>query len=100
MCLPIGRRLETNAASGGGYMRARSTRGARRCAAGIIGMVAAAGALGVARAATDYAQPGPHTFKTTDLVTFDAGAIGGKLVVPDDAGPFPILVTSHGWSAS
>ncbi len=52
------------------------------------------------RAAIDYAQPGPHSFTTTDITAGTAGAAAGKLVVPNDAGPFPLLVASHGWSAS
>ena len=50
--------------------------------------------------ATDYSVAGPLTFTVSDLPDGAGGAAGGKLVVPEGAGPFPLVVASHGWSAS
>lgn len=54
-----------------------------------------------ARAATDYAAQGPEATTTSALPTAGSGgATGGSLVVPNGAGPYPLLVTSHGFSAT
>lgn len=50
--------------------------------------------------AENYAEPGPFNYAKSDLPGDVSGATGGYLVVPDDSGPFPLLVTSHGWSSS
>jgi dienelactone hydrolase len=50
--------------------------------------------------AADYAAEGPEPHATTDLPVDAGGASGGKLVVPTGAGPYPLLVTSHGFSAN
>jgi dienelactone hydrolase len=52
-----------------------------------------------AQAAPDYAQPGPLAYSTSPLATIDGGVQGGSLVVPSGAGPYPLLIASHGWSA-
>ncbi len=68
--------------------------------AGVCGAVLALTAYD-ARAATDYATQGPEATTTSDLPTAGSGgATGGSLVVPNGAGPYPLLVTSHGFSAS
>lgn len=51
----------------------------------------------VARA--DYADPGPEAFAVSALSP-TGGATGGSLVVPSSPGPYPLLVLSHGFSAS
>jgi dienelactone hydrolase len=52
-------------------------------------------------AEADYAVDGPEATTTTDLpASTDGGAIGGSLVVPNGAGPYPLLVTTHGFSGS
>ena len=53
----------------------------------------------LARAA-DYGAAGTLTTKTSQLPANDGGATGGYVVVPDGAGPFPLVIASHGWSAS
>ena len=53
-----------------------------------------------AKAATDYADAGAYTVTTTALDASVGGAVAVDLVVPDAPGPFPLLVASHGWSAS
>jgi len=53
-----------------------------------------------ARAAADYAAPGPETFTTTDFGNGTAGSLGGKLVVPMRAGKYPLLVNTHGFSGN
>lgn len=66
-------------------------------------VVAASAALVVAHARearADYAARGPEAFVTSDLAASSTGAIGGKLVVPNGAGPYPIVIASHGFSAS
>ena len=50
--------------------------------------------------AVDYAAPGPEAHATTDLPANAGGATSGKLVVPTGPGPYPLVVASHGWSAS
>ncbi|MBK6697320.1 MAG: hypothetical protein IPG50_34790 [Myxococcales bacterium] len=50
-------------------------------------------------ASADYADPGPVAFKTSALGAV-GGATGGFLVVPTTAGPHPLIIASHGWSAS
>jgi dienelactone hydrolase len=49
-------------------------------------------------AATDFGAKGPEATTTSNLPA--GAATGGKLVVPNGAGPYPILVASHGFSAS
>jgi MYXO-CTERM domain-containing protein len=69
-------------------------------------VLAAGAALGVlvvvpTRAfAIDYSVAGPLTYTETDIPNGTGGSIGGHLVVPDGAGPFPLIVASHGFSAS
>lgn len=53
-----------------------------------------------AQAAPDYAQPGPLSYSTSTLENVDGGVQGGSLVVPAGAGPYPLLIASHGWSAT
>jgi len=48
----------------------------------------------------DYGAKGPEATTTSNLAVAATGATGGKLVVPNGAGPYPILVASHGFSAS
>lgn len=47
------------------------------------------------RAYADYAQAGPEATTTSDLP-----ASAGSLVVPNGAGPYPLLVASHGWAST
>src|SRR5689334_20920900 len=54
----------------------------------------------VARAQVDYTAPGPEAFTTTDFANGTAGSLGGKLVVPNRAGKFPLLVNTHGFSGN
>jgi len=51
-------------------------------------------------AAQDYAAPGPEAFTTTDFANGTAGSLGGKLVVPNRAGKYPLLVNTHGFSGN
>jgi dienelactone hydrolase len=53
-----------------------------------------------AQALPDYSQPGPLSYATSALATDDGGVQGGDLVVPNGSGPYPLLVASHGWSAT
>jgi len=53
-----------------------------------------------ARAQVDYAAPGPEAFTTTDFANGVAGSLGGKLVVPNRAGKYPLLVNTHGFSGN
>ena len=64
----------------------------------LLALVAVAGN---ARAATDYAAQGPEATTTSTLPTAGSGGMTdpGSLVVPNGAGPYPLLVTSHGFSA-
>jgi len=49
----------------------------------------------------DYADDGPETTTTTDLPpSTDGGATGGSVVVPNGTGPYPLLVTTHGFSGA
>ena len=66
--------------------------------AGALAVAAALSAAATARAA-DYAADGPLTVTVSDLPA-QTGINGGKLVVPDGPGPYPLLVTSHGASAT
>lgn len=50
--------------------------------------------------AADYGVKGPEATTTTALAPGASGATGGKLVVPNGAGPYPIIIASHGFSAS
>lgn len=63
-------------------------------------MVATIVAWGVPAGAVDYSAAGPETVATSDLPANAGGATSGKLVVPNGAGPYPLIVASHGWSAS
>jgi dienelactone hydrolase len=49
--------------------------------------------------AADYAQLGPEA-TTQGALTPNGGATGGYLVVPKGKGPYPLVIASHGWSAS
>lgn len=52
-------------------------------------------------ASAAYSDVGPEAVTTTDLpASTDGGATGGSLVVPNGAGPYPLLVTTHGFSGS
>jgi dienelactone hydrolase len=62
-------------------------------------VVGAASASSMARA-VDYSMPGPEAFTTTDFANGTAGSLGGKLVVPNKAGKFPLLVNTHGFSGN
>jgi pimeloyl-ACP methyl ester carboxylesterase len=53
-----------------------------------------------ALAAPDYGVKGPEATTTSNLAVGASGASGGKLVVPNGAGPYPIIIASHGFSAS
>jgi len=50
--------------------------------------------------AADYAADGPLTTTVTALPAAQGGANGGKLVVPGGAGPYPLLIAAHGFSAN
>lgn len=50
--------------------------------------------------AVDYAAKGTVATTTTNLPMGFAGSSGGKLVVPNAAGTYPLVVASHGFSAS
>ena len=50
--------------------------------------------------AADYGAKGPETTATTDLPRGSGGADGGKVVVPAGPGRYPLVVASHGFSAS
>jgi dienelactone hydrolase len=50
--------------------------------------------------AVDYAAKGSVATTTTNLPMGFAGSSGGKLVVPNAAGTYPLIVASHGFSAS
>ncbi|MET0595456.1 MAG: MYXO-CTERM sorting domain-containing protein [Polyangiaceae bacterium] len=50
--------------------------------------------------AVDYSAQGPEAFTTTDFANGTAGSLGGKLVVPNKAGKYPILVNTHGFSGN
>src|SRR5205085_5331287 len=53
-----------------------------------------------ASATADYAAKGSVATTTTNLPMSFAGANGGKLVVPNAAGTYPLIVASHGFSAN
>jgi pimeloyl-ACP methyl ester carboxylesterase len=50
--------------------------------------------------AADYGAKGTEATTTTALAAGTGGATGGKLVVPNGAGPYPLIVASHGFSAT
>ncbi|HEY8091585.1 MAG TPA: hypothetical protein VIF09_27155, partial [Polyangiaceae bacterium] len=50
--------------------------------------------------ATDYSQPGPLAVTTGALGSTEGGSTGGYVVVPQGSGPYPLIIASHGWSAS
>src|SRR6476620_5993750 len=62
-------------------------------------VVSLVGVVGTASAA-DYTGKGSLTTKTTALPNGQGGSSGGKLVVPDAAGSYPLIVASHGFSAN
>lgn len=64
--------------------------------ASIVSLVSAASSA----ARADYDAKGPRTTTTTTLPAGFAGATGGKLVVPAGTDVLPLVVASHGWSAS
>jgi dienelactone hydrolase len=51
-------------------------------------------------AAVDYGDKGPVATTTTNLKAGFGGATGGKLVVPNAPGTYPLIVASHGFSAT
>lgn len=51
-------------------------------------------------AAVDYGAKGPVATTTTNLKAGFGGATGGKLVVPNAPGTYPLIVASHGFSAT
>lgn len=53
-----------------------------------------------AASAADYGSKGTVATTTTNLASGIGGASGGKLVVPNAAGTYPLIVASHGFSAS
>lgn len=53
-----------------------------------------------AASAADYSAKGTVATTTTNLASGVGGASGGKLVVPNAAGTYPLIVASHGFSAS
>jgi hypothetical protein len=48
----------------------------------------------------DYGAKGPESSTEVPLDPQSTGATGGTLLVPTGAGPYPVLVVSHGFSAS
>ena len=56
--------------------------------------------LGTEASATDYSAPGPLQVTTGNLGSTEGGSIGGYVVVPEGAGPYPLIIASHGWSAA
>ena len=56
--------------------------------------------FGATASAADYSVDGPLAVTVSDLPNPQAGAHGGKLVVPNGAGPYPLVVASHGFSAT
>ncbi|MGZ6095954.1 MAG: poly(ethylene terephthalate) hydrolase family protein, partial [Polyangiales bacterium] len=62
-------------------------------------MIAGVFSSSVASAA-DYAAKGSVATTTTTLAMGFAGSSGGKLVVPNATGTYPLIVASHGFSAS
>ena len=65
-----------------------------------LGVALAAVATSPSTWAIDYGTKGAHAFQTTDLPANAGGSTGGKLVVPDEPGVYPLIIASHGWSAS
>lgn len=53
-----------------------------------------------AASAADYGVKGSVATTTTSLSAGFGGATGGKLVVPNAPGTYPLIVASHGFSAS
>lgn len=54
-----------------------------------------------AASAADYTQKGAIATTTSDLpASVRGGASGGKLVVPDGTGKYPLILASHGFTAS
>jgi len=64
-----------------------------------VGVVCAIGWTASASAA-DYGAKGGVATTTSNLSAGFGGATGGKLVVPNAAGTYPLIVASHGFSAS
>ena len=53
-----------------------------------------------ALAAPDYGAKGPETTATSNMPPGASGATSAKLVVPNGAGPYPVIIASHGFAAS
>jgi dienelactone hydrolase len=66
--------------------------------AGFAGIVAMA-TVSPAQAA-DYGAAGPLQVTTSSLPANEGGATGGYVIVPQGAGPYPLIIASHGWSAA
>ncbi len=62
--------------------------------------LAATSAISSAASAADYGAKGPVATTTTNLKAGFGGVTGGKLVVPNAAGTYPLIVASHGFSAT
>lgn len=60
----------------------------------------AAVATGRVAFGADYGSAGPLHVTTSSLPANEGGSTGGYVVVPDGAGPYPLVIASHGWSAS
>lgn len=48
----------------------------------------------------DFSAQGPHSFEVHPIPQTVTGINGGRLIVPDGPGPYPLVSVSHGWSAS
>ncbi len=53
-----------------------------------------------ALAAPDYGAKGPEVTATSNMPPGATGATSVKLVVPNGAGPYPVIIASHGFAAS
>ncbi len=69
---------------------------AKACGFAIVLLLSVSGAA----SAADYGVKGSVATTTTNLATGIGGASGGKLVVPNASGTYPLIVASHGFSAS
>src|SRR3954451_5232853 len=59
-----------------------------------------AGLMSTRAHAADYSVDGTLAVTVSELPKPQAGANGGKLVVPKGAGPYPLVIASHGFSAN